>query len=312
MTLLVATGSILPFLAPLFAAQFLLASRGPPKGAQVFGMVVLITGVGQGLELTAALLGARPVLFTALLWLIYFGCFLAQAMGKGRQAPFLVLVIAIMVPLMSLLHRDLAGALSVLLPVAVVVGALLAWATHVLFPDPGGPAAMPPVSPLPGASPLHRAMANASILAAAVVLCLVDTRLSSAIVIPVTVVSVLGQLDSVTSRRSALDLVLVNVLGGVAASIVFTVVDIQPTLLGLFLAVFVAGLLFGSAASNPGSGKAYAGALTTFLILLGLGISPLPTSTPEAFSTRIAYVSAAAAYALWAGLLLWPKKKGPG
>jgi hypothetical protein len=144
---------------------------------------------------------------------------------------------------------------------------------------------------------------------ATVVLCLVDSRLSSAIVIPVTVASVLGQLDLATSRRTALGLAIVNVLGGLVASLVFTIMDIRPTLLGLFLAVFFVGLLFGSgAAKDPESGKVYAGALTTFLILLGLGVSPLPTTTPESFSTRITYVGAAALYALWASLLLWPNQ----
>ncbi|MFC7478628.1 FUSC family protein [Dankookia sp. GCM10030260] len=287
MTMMVAAGSITPFLAPLFAAQFLVASRSPLKGAQAFGMAILIISVGQGLDLMTSLLGSRPALFTAMLWLLYLGCFFAQATGKGGQAPFLVLVIAIMVPLMNMLHQDLGESMSVLFGVAVGGGALLAWAAHALFPDPGGMAAAPPISPVPVVFALLRSVANASILVAAVVLCLVDSRLSSAIVIPVTVASILNQLDLATSRRAAFDLVLVNILGGVVASFVFTVVDTRPTLLGLFLAVFVVGLLFGSgAATDPKFGKAYAGALTTFLILLGLGISPLPTSTPESFSTR--------------------------
>jgi hypothetical protein len=310
MTMLVATGSITPFLAPLFAAQFLVANRSPLKGAQAFGMAVLIIGVGQGLDLVTSLLGSRPVLFTALLWLLYFGCFFAQATGKGGQAPFLVLVIAIMVPLMNMLHRDLGESMSVLLGVAVVGGALLAWAAHALFPDPGSMIAVAPIPSVSAEFALHRSVASASILVAAVVLCLVDSRLSSAVVLPVTVASVLGQLDLATSRRAALDLVLVNVLGGVVASFVFTVVDIRPTLLSLFLAVFIVGLLFGSgAATDPKFGKAYAGALTTFLILLGLGISPLPTSTPESFSTRIVYVCAAVLYAFWASVLLWPRQE---
>ncbi len=51
-------------------------------------------------------------------------------------------------------------------------------------------------------------------------------------------------------------------------------------------------------------GKVYGGALTTFLILLGTGLSPLPASTPESFSTRVFYVLLAIAYALCATALL--------
>jgi Ca2+:H+ antiporter len=35
----------------------------------------------------------------------------------------------------------------------------------------------------------------------------------------------------------------------------------------------------------------YAGALTTFLILLGSGIEPLPTTTPASFATGIVIVA---------------------
>jgi hypothetical protein len=310
MTLLVAAGSATPFLAPLFAAQFLLASRSPMKGSAALGIAILIIGSGQGLDLLTSVLGTRPVLFASALWLVYLACFLAQAKGRGGQTPFLILVIAVIVPLMNMLHQNLGESMSVLLAVAVLGGLLLAWAAHALIPDPGGMAASSPVSHAPSRSPLHRAIANASILLAAVVVCLVDPRLAAAIVLPVTVASVLGQLDLTSSRRAALGLVVVNVLGGVVASIVFTVVDARPMLVGLFLAVFATGLLFASAAATDSKfGKACAGALTIFLILLGLGISPLPTSTPESFSTRIVYVSAAVLYTLWASLLLWPNEE---
>jgi hypothetical protein len=310
MTLLVAAGSATPFLAPLFAAQFLVASRSHMKGSAALGMAILIIGVGQGLDLLTSVLGTRPFLFASALWLIYLTCFLAQARGLGGQAPFLILVIAVIVPLMNMLHQDLGESMSVLLAVAVLGGFLLAWAAHALVPDPGGVAAPPPVPSALPRSALHRALASASILLAAVVFCLVDSRLSAAIVLPVTVASVLGQLDLASSRRAALGLVVINVLGGVVASIVFTVVDARPMLVGLFIAVFATALLFASAAAtDPKFGKACAGALTTFLILLGLGISPLPTSTPESFSTRIVYVSAAVLYTLWASLLLWPNEE---
>jgi hypothetical protein len=257
-----------------------------------------------------AVLGERPAVFLPLLWLLYLACFLAQSKGQGGQAAFLVLVVAVIVPLLEMLHRDLGVSLITVLAGGVVGGALLGWAAHAIVPDLGGDDVATAQAPAVADRPWHRAAASASILLAAVVLCLVDSRLSSATIIPITVASVLGQLDLATSRRAALGLVVVNLLGGVAASIAFTVVDARPTLPGLFLVVLLAGLLFGAgAASGPTTGKAYAGALTTFLILLGLGISPLPTDTPESFATRIAYVSLAVLYALWACLLLWPRPR---
>jgi hypothetical protein len=75
---------------------------------------------------------------------------------------------------------------------------------------------------------------------------------------------------------------VMNALGGVLASLAFAVVEMRPMLLNLFLVVHLIGLLIGGgAAADPKAGKAYAGALTTFLPHLGIGISPLPASTPE-------------------------------
>jgi len=99
MAAMVAAGSVMPFLAPFFAAQFLVASRGPMKPAQAIGMAVVIAAAGQAVALAVAVLGDRPAVFLPLLWLLYLACFLAQSSGQGGQGAFLVLVVAVIVPL---------------------------------------------------------------------------------------------------------------------------------------------------------------------------------------------------------------------
>ena len=61
----------------------------------------------------------------------------------------------------------------------------------------------------------------------------------------------------------------------------------------------------GGGAGRPPHAKVYAGALTTFLILFGLGVSPLPGSAAESFSTRILFVAFAVVYAMLMAALLW-------
>lgn len=101
---------------------------------------------------------------------------------------------------------------------------------------------------------------------------------------------------------------IVNLLGGIAASLAFVLLELRPTLPFLFLIVLLIGLSFGGrAAANPELGRVYAGALTIFLILFGLGVSPLPVETPESFSTRIAYVLFAILYTICLAALLWPR-----
>jgi putative Ca2+/H+ antiporter (TMEM165/GDT1 family) len=81
----------------------------------------------------------------------------------------------------------------------------------------------------------------------------------------------------------------------------------------MFVIVLVVCLLLGGrAAARSPDAKVYAGALTTFLILFGLGVSPLPGSAAESFSTRILYVAAAITFVFLTTALLWqrPRTKG--
>lgn len=52
----------------------------------------------------------------------------------------------------------------------------------------------------------------------------------------------------------------------------------------------------------------FAGALTIFLILFGLGVSPLPGSAAESFATRIVYIAVALTYTLLLATILWPRR----
>ena len=104
------------------------------------------------------------------------------------------------------------------------------------------------------------------------------------------------------------DVGLDQALSGVLASLAFAFVELRPSLPFLFLTVILVALILGGRAA-AGLAKMNAGALTTFLILFGSGISPLPTTTPESFSTRIGYVLFAVGYTLCMMALLWPGER---
>ena len=305
-----ASGSVFPFLAPMFAAQFLISTRRPLQFNQAIGMIVLIVVVGQFLVLATSILGERPVVTALLLWLIYFVCFMAQAEAKGGVAIFLILIIAVMIPLLGILQIDLGRSIILVLIEAAASGALLSWGAHALFPETGEEPAKP--TPQPIASALTHAVLNASVLLGIVVWCIVDSRFSTAIVVPITVASLLGQMEFAKSRQAAFGLMVVNLLGGIVASIAFSLLSLRPEFHFLFLIVFLVALLFGYAAiSNAEMEKFWAGALSTCILLLGLGISPLPTSTPDSFTTRIGFVAFAIVYTLCATAVLWPIANRP-
>lgn len=301
------SGAIVPFLGPLFAAQFLLGSSMPMPLGKTLGMAALILVAGLFLMVLTSAFGDRPATFLMLLALIYFSCFVAQSSGRGGPATFLVLVVAIIVPLLGILNRDLANSILSILVTGVLSGTLLMWLAYAIIPEPPGmsPAVELPTMRVPS---YLRALANTVILLAAVAICLTSDQLAAALVIPITVASLLGQLDVAASGRAAVGLVIVNLLGGALASVAYAILTLRPNLFFMFLIVLVVTLLLGGrAAARSKDAGMFAGALTIFLILFGLGVSPLPGSAAESFATRIVYVALALIYALLAAALLWPR-----
>jgi hypothetical protein len=312
-TVSVASGAIVPFLGPLFAAQFLLSNAQPLPPGKALGMSVLILVFGIFMRILTGWFGDEPVVFLLLLGLIYFSCFVAQTAGKGGAAVFLILVVTVMVPLLGILNKELASSILSILTIGVVTGGLLMWLAHALIPEPRQSAAQTPQPAATMAPDVPRALANTAILLSAVAICLTSDNLTSAVVIPVTVVSLLGQLDIAASGRASFGLVIVNLLGGVIASVAYAVLTIRPNLFSMFVIMLVVCLMLGGrAAARSPDAKVYAGALTTFLILFGLGVSPLPGSAAESFSTRILFVAMAIGFVFLTTALLWqhPRNKG--
>jgi hypothetical protein len=249
--------------------------------------------------------GDRPAIFLRVLGLIYFSCFLAQSSGKGGPAVFLILVVAVMVPLLGILNTDLAASILSILTIGVLSGAVMMWLAHAVIPEPASivPQLQPPAPATPG---YLRALANTAILLSSVTICLTSGDLGAAIVIPITVASLLGQLDTTASGRASVGLVIVNLFGGIVASLAYAILTIRPNLFSMFVIVLVVCLIVGGrAAARTADAKVYAGALTTFLILFGLGVSPLPGSAAESFSTRILYVAGAIVFVFLTTALLW-------
>jgi hypothetical protein len=310
LTVDVVSGATIPFLGALFAAQFLLSGLRPLPLGKAIGMVVLVLVVGQGILLVSEIFGDRPFQYLTLLGLFYFFLFTVHSSGSGGPAIIVCLIIAVMVPLLHLVHSDLDASMMGIFARAVIGGIVWSWVAHLLLPDAGTDdtveAASAPVRPAIG-----RALASAVILIIAVGLCLTTTTLSGAIVVPVTVAALLLQLEAAATLRAAIGLVIINLIGGVVASLAFTVIELRPSIIMLFLISFLVALAFSANATGTTvMNKVYAGSLSTFLTLFGLGLSPLPTSTPESFSARLSLVLFAVVYSALMTALLW--RNAPG
>ena len=302
-----ATGEVTPFFGPVLAVQFLIFGAGPMPLSKAIALAGLVLIVGQAFIVLNGIFGDQPAQLLALLGLFFFVSFFVQARGQGGPVIFLCLAIAITVTLLDRVHDTLDTGIITILLQAYLSAVVLSWLAHAILPGHNATGDAQQAAPVTD-RPAMRALADAAILLGAMTLCLTNNTLSLAIVLPITVASVLLQFDFATSVRSALNTVAVNLLSGVLASLAFAFVELRPSLPFLFLTVFLVGLILGGRAT-AGRAKMYAGALTTFLILFGSGIAPLPTTTPESFATRIGYVLMAVGYTLCMTALLWPGER---
>jgi hypothetical protein len=311
------------FLAPLLAANILAKLPRPPSLRQGLVFVVLMAlSTGAVLALTATLLGSPASLILAIALLLYVS-FHAHRHGAPELVTLLLQVSAVSIPIIAVLSPDGAGAFAATLVMAGVVALITVWAAFAAFPAPQatatdaspGAGAGPPAAPTAAA---RQALLDTLVLLPVLSWFILDAT-EIAVVVLIVIVTVLRQTDPARGQRAALGLVFGNFVGGIAAAIAYNLV-----VLGHSFAFFVTVLLVGSLAfagrivTAGDRAPVYAIAFATFILLLGLGLSPLPGGSGEAFTSRLLNVLLASAYAI-AGLSLlerWryaaPRRLSPG
>ena len=120
-----------------------------------------------------------------------------------------------------------------------------------------------------------------------------------AVVMLIIILTLLRQHDPKRGQRVALGLIFGNLIGGIAAAIAYNLVLLSNTLLFFITVCLAASLIFAGRIVTAGDrAPIYAVAFTTFILLLGLGMTPLPGGSGEAFVNRLLYVLLASAYAI--------------
>ena len=122
-----------------------------------------------------------------------------------------------------------------------------------------------------------------------------------AVVVLIVIVNLLRQYDAGQGQRAALGLVLGNLIGGLAAALVYDLVLLSNTLAFFVAICLAASLMFASRIVTSGDrAPVYVIAFATFILLLGLGLTPLPGGSSEAFVSRLLNVLLASAYTMGA------------
>lgn len=292
------------FLTALFAVQMLAKSPAMPSLRQgmAFALVMSVAALAA-LTLTGILLH-RPVAFLLAMGVLVFGCFYALARGKGGPVPQLLLICNVALPVMAQQSADLALAFAGIMIEAAIGAPLVVWLVHALLP-----AAAMPVEAADSPPPADAAdgILRRSLLATLVLMLPFAWYMmrpdEASIVILITCIGILGQAPA-TQLRAAGGLLLGNLVGGIAASLAYLAVTLLPILPMLFLVCLLAGIVLAARLYAPTPlAPVFAVALTTFLILLGMGLAPIGDGSAVAFVVRLADVALASLYAIGAIVL---------
>ena len=285
-----------PFLPAMLAVQ-LLSGGGPISLKQGFGFVALMVVTSAFAVLVSQLLVDSPLVLLIVISLLTFLAFLLLARGQAVGVAATFLITTAVVPLLAIESLSLAYGFVYTLIAGSVLAVLLSFAAYALFPSrtPAEPGALRQ----PGErAPTAAALANTAVLMSLVIYFMLTVS-------PVSVVVVLTVINILRQPASAIGLVLGNLVGGLAATAAYLLVTLLPSPAFLLLVVLLVGLILGGRIARGGQQvPIYTVTLMTFLIVLGLGLSPLPQDSADIFITRVFDVMVAAVYAIGMASLL--------
>ena len=292
------------FIGPMLAAQLLVSSRQPPTIAQGLAFAVVI-GVANGavLLLSTALVSTPPVLILALACIL-LASFYAQLRGAPDLVTTMFQISAVSIPVFAVITPALAATLAGALFTGSLIALLTVWAAHAALPNPiddrmlGGKGGGAPT--VPSTMAARMALRN-TLIVMPVLICYLFDDTQVAVVMLIVIVTVIRQAAASQGQQAAVGLIIGNLIGGLAAAFAFTLIKINDTLIFFTIVCLAASLLFAGRIVTAGPrAPLYGIAFSTFIILLGIGISPLPGGSGEAFLSRLSYVLLATAYAIGA------------
>jgi hypothetical protein len=289
-----------PFLPAMLAVQ-LLSAREPlsVKKAVVFIAAMVVACVFA--VLVAQIFADSPLVLVLAVSLVTFLAFLLLARGQAMGVAAIFLITTAVVPLLAVESASVAYGFVYSLIAGAVLAVLLTFAAHAFFPMRAQAAVPAPVQNERDAVAL--ALANTAVLMSLVIYFMVTVSPVS-IVLVLTVIGILRQ-PADLGGGAAFGLILGNLVGGLAATVAYLLVTLLPSPAFLLLVVLLVGLLFGDRIARGGkSAPIYTVGLTTFLIVLGLGLSPLPQDSGSIFISRVFDVMLGAVYAIGMASLL--------
>lgn len=297
----------LSFIAPVLTLSFLGTSAPRPTAQTAVGFLGVIAGASVAGVLVSALLLPYPVVFLLLEGLILFLLFYHGARGANPLLISMLLVAVTVIPVVGLQSMLLAVAVAKGLVTGAAAAVGVVWVSHVLIPDPTLPPSLPngttsssgssnnPNAPFASReAAATRAWVNTLVVFPMVLLYFVFGLTSVLILVFVALLSM--QPDFSAGFRAGKALIVGNVMGGVAAIVMYELLVMMPQFAFLLLLTLLSGLAFGGrlfsgAPAAPLFGMAY----STLLLVIGSTTSMFGDANAKAW-TRVVQITIAVIY----------------
>jgi hypothetical protein len=280
----------------MLAVQLLAAGRGPISVKQGIGFVAVMALACAFATLVAELFVDSPLVLVLVISLLVFLEFLLIARGQAVAIANIFLITIAVVPLLATESTTLANGLVYTLIAGSALAVLLVFAAHAIFPSPAATEQGDGVQHQQPA-PVAAALANTVVLMSLVIYFML-TLSPVTVVIVLTVIGILRQ-PATLGGGTATGLIYGNLVGGFGATIAYILVVLLPSPAFLFLVTLLGGLVFAERIEKGGElAPAYTIGLATFLLVLGLGLSPLPQDSSAIFIARVFDVMVGAIYAI--------------
>ena len=300
------------FLGPLLSVQLLASRQAPPGRGLVAVPILVLLSTGAALLVSAAL-KPTPIAMLMVIGLVLFLSFRAHRLGAPSLATLLVQIGFASVPLIAAVSTELAAGFAGALFAAAVTAIIIVWLAHAFIPAAPAPAeggAARPTLTEEGESVARLALLDTLVLLPLLVFFILGEDANDVVILIVTI-TVLRGFAPGAGMRAALGLLIGNLIGGAAAAVAYGFVSLTGSFVSFMLVLLAACLLFGDRIAKAGAkAPLFAIALATFILILGMSVSPLPGGGAELFTTRLLKIGVAVLYVFGALALLHPARSG--
>lgn len=290
------------FLAPMIAVQLLAAMPSGIKPAHALAVPLLLAGASLAALIGSNLFAGNLPVLLLFVGLAIFFTFYAERRGASAFAMSLVRIAFCIIPIVAVISRPTGEQLAWFLVLSGIAAAVVVLVAHALIPTPdtGPPPAQVQSGAFDAGTAMRIALSDALVLLPLLLAFIIGGDINNIVILIITL-NILRQVDPAQGARLAMGLIIGNLIGGAAGVVAHEFVVLSSSFVFFLLAVLIASLWFAGRIVRGGPTAAiYVVGLATFILILGMGVSPLPGASAENFTVRVLKIIAASVYTICA------------